>query len=220
MRKKANTPSNSRLSTEAVLMSPICVRFNRGSPECFTEAGEAILLDVVAGAEVVERTEVLVLVSVTAVDCGGRVEPEDVGTLVHLRLMIHFIVTSTDGSLESGTTVGVGRTFTTTSHQGASDISGAGAGVNANGSMEGGSELVVMAGTGVKNATKPVFVVTCVMTVSTIFGGGFMFKVGTITGAEKGTGPTGDGRVSAVKGIGANNGTPGLSDMMTARVDV
>lgn len=229
MRKKANTPSNSRLSTEAVLMSPIFARESWGPPEGFEEAGEAIVLDVAAGADIVEIAEELVPVLVTAVDCGGGVELDDVGTLMHLRLMIQFIVTSTDGSVESGMTVGVGRTFTTTSHQGASDISGAGAGVNANGSMEGIGELDVTVGSGLKNGTTAVFVLTCIMTVSEIFGGspvsgvtagkGFIFK-DTITGEKTGTGRKGDGRDSAVKGIGAHHGAPTLPNMMTASADV
>jgi hypothetical protein len=102
--------------------------------------------------------------------------------------------------------------------------------VNANGSIEGPNQLDVTVVSVVTNGSTAVFVATCVMTDSKIFGGstvngvtagkGFMSRRDTIRGGEKGTGPKGDGRDLAVKGIGANNGTPTRSDMMGASVDV
>jgi hypothetical protein len=213
-------------------MSPSCVWEIWGLPESFEAGAEAFVLDVAVGF----------------VDCGARVELEsEVGIVVHLWFMIYFIVTLLHGAVESATTVGVGRTFTITSHQGASEISGAGEGVNANGSTEGPvgrTELYVTVESAVTNGTTAVFVVICAILVGTgsggiiddsssvekslggSFGSGvtagkrFMSKLDNMRGAEKGIGTKGDGRGSALKGIVANFGTPGLSSLMTAGLDV
>lgn len=66
-RKKINAMSNSRPSTEAVLMSPICLGESRGLPESLKGAGGAVALGVVIGGEIVERTDVLVTTAVTRV---------------------------------------------------------------------------------------------------------------------------------------------------------